>query len=139
MEPPQAAIEIRPAPPDTKIPNSSFRIPNYFLFTRTLKLFLPVAACIPTGLVPWEPFYSKSSGEVNSPSGKILALPKCLDALPRDPPEPFLHFRFTRTLKLFLPVAACSTAMEYLISSRPPRSLRLCRRVLVWMSTDNSP
>ena len=42
-------------------------------------------------------------------------------------------------MKQFLPVTMCSTAMEYLISMMPPRSVRLCRRRPVWMSTDRSP
>ena len=40
-------------------------------------------------------------------------------------------FRFTRILKQFLPVTVCSTAMEYLISMTPPRSVRLCFSTLV--------
>ena len=81
----------------------------------------------------------KSSGEMNSPSAKDFGSSKILGRAAARFAGTLSYFRFTRILKLFLPVTVCSTAMEYLISSRPPRSLRLCRRALVWISTDSSP
>ena len=95
--------------------------------------------CASHGTDPGGPLFSESPGEMNSPSAKDFGSSKILGRAAARFAGTLSYFRFTRILKLFLPVTVCSTAMEYLISSRPPRSLRLCRRALVWISTDSSP
>ena len=109
----------------TAIPNSQ---PLFFPFYPGLK-----------AVYPGGPLFSESPGEMNSPSAKDFGSSKILGRAAARFAGTLSYFRFTRILKLFLPVTVCSTAMEYLISSRPPRSLRLCRRALVWISTDSSP
>ena len=120
----------------TAIPNSQ---PLFFPFYPGLKAVFPCHRALPTGQIPGDPLFSESPGEMNSPSAKDFGSSKILGRAAARFAGTLSYFRFTRILKLFLPVTVCSTAMEYLISSRPPRSLRLCRRALVWISTDSSP
>ncbi len=120
----------------TAIPNSQ---PLFFPFYPGLKAVFPCHRALPTGQIPGDPLFSESPGEMNSPSAKDFGSSKILGRAAARFAGMLSYFRFTRILKLFLPVTVCSTAMEYLISSRPPRSLRLCRRALVWISTDSSP
>lgn len=120
----------------TAIPNSQLL---FFPFYPGLKAVSPCHRALPTGQIPGDPLFSESPGEMNSPSAKDFGSSKILGRAAARFAGTLSYFRFTRILKLFLPVTVCSTAMEYLISSRPPRSLRLCRRALVWISTDSSP
>lgn len=120
----------------TAIPNSQ---PLFFPFYPGLKAVFSLSPCASHGTDPGGPLFSESPGEMNSPSAKDFGSSKILGRAAARFAGTLSYFRFTRILKLFLPVTVCSTAMEYLISSRPPRSLRLCRRALVWISTDSSP